>query len=84
MPEAELSFVSYQQLLDFQFCFSFSEANCWTSLASFTMLLFGGNMTGLTAVGSFKCTIPCGSVSKEVSFSFQRVKFRIPWDLSNS
>lgn len=41
-------------------------------------------MTGLTAVGSFKCTIPCGSVSKKVSFSFQRVKFRIPWDLSNS
>lgn len=29
-------FLSNQQLLDFQSCFSFSEANCWASLAIFS------------------------------------------------
>lgn len=67
-------FLSNQQLLDFQSCFSFPEANCWASLASFSKLLFG-EITFWTMTDvwlRFKGTIPCRSVSKVIFFSFQR------------
>ena len=55
--------------------FSFSEANKWPSLASFLKLSFGElclwTMTGLAAIGPIKGIIPCKSVSKMISLSFQ-------------
>lgn len=70
-------FLSNQQLLDFQSCFSFLEASCWASLASFSKLF--GEIThwtnrGLTAVGSFKGTILCRNVSKVISLAFRERK----------
>ena len=40
-PNKNFLFLSNQQLLNFQSCFSFSEANCWASLAHFYKLSFG-------------------------------------------
>lgn len=40
-PNQTSFFLSKQQLLDFQYCFSFSGANCWASLVNFSKLSFG-------------------------------------------
>ena len=40
-PNQSFLFLSKQQLFNFQSCFSFPEANCWASLASFSKLSFG-------------------------------------------
>ena len=40
-PNKSFLFLSNQQLLNLQSCFSFSEAHCWASLASVSELSFG-------------------------------------------
>ena len=37
-PSQSFLFLSNQQLLNFQSCLSFSKANCWASLASFSKI----------------------------------------------
>ena len=37
---------------------------------------------GLAAIGSVKGSIPFRNVSEISSSSFQRVMFRLPWDIS--
>ena len=41
-PNQSFLFLSNEQFLNFQSCFSFSEANCWASRSSFSKLSFGG------------------------------------------
>ena len=66
------SFLSKQQLLDFQYCFSFSEASCRASLVSFSELLFGEiSLWTKIGVGSIRGTILCNRIIKVISFSVQ-------------
>ena len=46
-------FLLNQQLLNFQSCFSFSEVNCWASIASFSKLSFAE--ISLWTMQSFSC-----------------------------
>lgn len=88
-PMQSFLFLSNQQLLNFQFYFSFPDANCWASLARFSQLSFGE--LSLWPYKRFHCC--CLLLRKEFlaevsarrfPFSFQRVKFRMPWDLNSS
>ena len=61
-PNRSLLSLSNQELLNFETSFSFSEANCWGSLASFSKLSFGENIPldhdrGLAALGPIKDSI---------------------------
>ena len=65
-------FLPNQQLLNLQSCFSFPEANCWASLASFSKLAFGGPLEhdrGLAANATFKGSIPCGNIGRVILLS---------------
>ena len=83
-PNQNFLFLSNQQLLNFQSSFSFSETNCWYSLASF-LVIISGNISldhgrGLSAIGPFKGNIPCRNINKVISLSFQKIKFRMLWN----
>ena len=51
----------------------------------FWVIIWGNNLLycsrGLAATGPIKGSIPCKSVSKMISFSFQKVMFIMPWIL---
>ena len=74
-----------QQLLSFQYCFSFSGANCWTSLVNFHRLSLGGSSlwTMTEVIGSFESSVLCGDINEVVSFSLQGIKFGVPSSLNN-
>lgn len=67
-PRVFFFFKSNQQSLGFQYCFSFSGADCWEPLADFSRLSCGeGNVPldhdrGLV-VGSFDSSIHCGNIN---------------------
>ena len=47
-PSHSFLFLSNQQLLNFQSCLFFSEANCWASLASFSKIFMEISLWSMT------------------------------------
>lgn len=85
-PNQSFLFLSDQQLLDFQSCFSFSEANCWASLASFSKLLFGGNVSldqGRRLV-PLKVPFPEGMSAKRFPLAFRESTLECPGILTKA
>lgn len=82
-PNRDFLSLSNQKLLIF-----FPEANFRASLGNFSVIICGNIPLdlnrGLAAVSLFKESIPYGNAIKVISFSFQRVTFRMPWNLNNS
>lgn len=79
-PTHSSYFLSSQQS-HFQSCFSFSEASCWASVASFSKFSLQGiflrTMTGLPAVGSFEGSTPCCRCQQVISLRFRTVEFGV-------